>query len=223
MIGRPAFRVSAEHALEHVAGYTIANDITDPATWSSARTCGDRHRLAARQERARLHPARAVPRARRVRRRPGRPAGHAAAQRRGHAGRVHQGHDLRRRRGSSPSSRRPCRCSPATWCSPAARPATACTGAACCATATSWRASITGLGVQRTRCVAEEDAMSPRPHQRPGGRDRRGREDVLQLGALGRGRRARHAELHRRGQAPRRPPPWSARACQLLAVAVAST
>ncbi len=28
MIGRPARRVSAEAALEHVAGYTIANDIT---------------------------------------------------------------------------------------------------------------------------------------------------------------------------------------------------
>jgi len=28
VIGRPAFRVSREHALEHVAAYTIANDIT---------------------------------------------------------------------------------------------------------------------------------------------------------------------------------------------------
>ncbi len=28
VIGRPAFRVTPEHALEHVAGYTIANDLT---------------------------------------------------------------------------------------------------------------------------------------------------------------------------------------------------
>ncbi|MEU6389186.1 fumarylacetoacetate hydrolase family protein [Streptomyces sp. NPDC046939] len=32
VIGRPAYRVSVEEALEHVAGYTIANDLTDRAT-----------------------------------------------------------------------------------------------------------------------------------------------------------------------------------------------
>ncbi|MFJ8647762.1 fumarylacetoacetate hydrolase family protein [Streptomyces sp. NPDC093546] len=32
VIGRPAYRVSAEEALEYVAGYTIANDLTDRAT-----------------------------------------------------------------------------------------------------------------------------------------------------------------------------------------------
>lgn len=32
VIGRPAFRVPVERALEHVAGYTIANDLTDRAT-----------------------------------------------------------------------------------------------------------------------------------------------------------------------------------------------
>ncbi|SPF00314.1 Ureidoglycolate lyase [Streptomyces sp. MA5143a] len=32
VIGRPAHRVSVEDALEHVAGYTIANDLTDRAT-----------------------------------------------------------------------------------------------------------------------------------------------------------------------------------------------
>ncbi|MGY0071315.1 fumarylacetoacetate hydrolase family protein [Streptomyces sp. QTS137] len=32
VIGRPAHRVSVETALEHVAGYTIANDLTDRAT-----------------------------------------------------------------------------------------------------------------------------------------------------------------------------------------------
>ena len=32
VIGRPAHRVSAESALDHVAGYTIANDLTDRAT-----------------------------------------------------------------------------------------------------------------------------------------------------------------------------------------------
>ncbi|MGW7051120.1 fumarylacetoacetate hydrolase family protein [Streptomyces sp. NPDC054887] len=32
VIGRPAYRVSAEEALEHIAGYTIANDLTDRAT-----------------------------------------------------------------------------------------------------------------------------------------------------------------------------------------------
>lgn len=32
VIGRPAHRVSVEEALEHVAGYTIANDLTDRAT-----------------------------------------------------------------------------------------------------------------------------------------------------------------------------------------------
>ncbi|MEU6841715.1 fumarylacetoacetate hydrolase family protein [Streptomyces sp. NPDC046716] len=32
VIGRPAYQVSAEQALEHVAGYTIANDLTDRAT-----------------------------------------------------------------------------------------------------------------------------------------------------------------------------------------------
>jgi 2-keto-4-pentenoate hydratase/2-oxohepta-3-ene-1,7-dioic acid hydratase in catechol pathway len=32
VIGRPAQRVSVEDALEHVAGYTIANDLTDRAT-----------------------------------------------------------------------------------------------------------------------------------------------------------------------------------------------
>jgi 2-keto-4-pentenoate hydratase/2-oxohepta-3-ene-1,7-dioic acid hydratase in catechol pathway len=32
VIGRPAYRVSVDEALEHVAGYTIANDLTDRAT-----------------------------------------------------------------------------------------------------------------------------------------------------------------------------------------------
>ncbi|GHG29352.1 fumarylacetoacetate hydrolase family protein [Streptomyces filamentosus] len=32
VIGRPAYQVSAEEALEYVAGYTIANDLTDRAT-----------------------------------------------------------------------------------------------------------------------------------------------------------------------------------------------
>ncbi|MEV5157185.1 fumarylacetoacetate hydrolase family protein [Streptomyces sp. NPDC053728] len=32
VIGRPAYQVSAEEALDHVAGYTIANDLTDRAT-----------------------------------------------------------------------------------------------------------------------------------------------------------------------------------------------
>ncbi|NGO77649.1 fumarylacetoacetate hydrolase family protein [Streptomyces sp. YC504] len=32
VIGRPAYRVSVEKALEYVAGYTIANDLTDRAT-----------------------------------------------------------------------------------------------------------------------------------------------------------------------------------------------
>ncbi|MFK3732373.1 fumarylacetoacetate hydrolase family protein [Streptomyces sp. NPDC088090] len=32
VIGRPAYRVSVEEALEYVAGYTIANDLTDRAT-----------------------------------------------------------------------------------------------------------------------------------------------------------------------------------------------
>ncbi|MFJ3038998.1 fumarylacetoacetate hydrolase family protein [Streptomyces tendae] len=32
VIGRPAHQVSAEEALDHVAGYTIANDLTDRAT-----------------------------------------------------------------------------------------------------------------------------------------------------------------------------------------------
>ena len=32
VIGRPAYRVTAEEALDHVAGYTIANDLTDRAT-----------------------------------------------------------------------------------------------------------------------------------------------------------------------------------------------
>ncbi|GAA4809169.1 fumarylacetoacetate hydrolase family protein [Streptomyces ziwulingensis] len=32
VIGRPAYRVTAEEALRHVAGYTIANDLTDRAT-----------------------------------------------------------------------------------------------------------------------------------------------------------------------------------------------
>ncbi|MFF1716307.1 fumarylacetoacetate hydrolase family protein [Streptomyces sp. NPDC058268] len=32
VIGRPAYRVPVERALEHVAGYTIANDLTDRAT-----------------------------------------------------------------------------------------------------------------------------------------------------------------------------------------------
>ncbi len=32
VIGKPAHRVSVEEALEHVAGYTIANDLTDRAT-----------------------------------------------------------------------------------------------------------------------------------------------------------------------------------------------
>ncbi len=32
VIGRPAHRVTVEEALEHVAGYTIANDLTDRAT-----------------------------------------------------------------------------------------------------------------------------------------------------------------------------------------------
>ncbi|WP_435971694.1 fumarylacetoacetate hydrolase family protein [Streptomyces sp. Qhu_M48] len=32
VIGRPAFRVSSAEALDHVAGYTIANDLTDRAT-----------------------------------------------------------------------------------------------------------------------------------------------------------------------------------------------
>lgn len=32
VIGRPAYQVSAEEALGHVAGYTIANDLTDRAT-----------------------------------------------------------------------------------------------------------------------------------------------------------------------------------------------
>ncbi|MFI7006629.1 fumarylacetoacetate hydrolase family protein [Streptomyces sp. NPDC050145] len=32
VIGRPAHRVSVDEALEHVAGYTIANDLTDRAT-----------------------------------------------------------------------------------------------------------------------------------------------------------------------------------------------
>ncbi|WP_338702873.1 fumarylacetoacetate hydrolase family protein [Streptomyces sp. Q6] len=32
VIGRPAFQVSEEQALDHVAGYTIANDLTDRAT-----------------------------------------------------------------------------------------------------------------------------------------------------------------------------------------------
>ncbi|MFC8009040.1 fumarylacetoacetate hydrolase family protein [Streptomyces cinereoruber] len=32
VIGRPAYQISPEEALEHVAGYTIANDLTDRAT-----------------------------------------------------------------------------------------------------------------------------------------------------------------------------------------------
>ncbi|MFI9567467.1 fumarylacetoacetate hydrolase family protein [Streptomyces rishiriensis] len=32
VIGRPAYRVDVEEALEHVAGYTVANDLTDRAT-----------------------------------------------------------------------------------------------------------------------------------------------------------------------------------------------
>ncbi|MCL6732152.1 fumarylacetoacetate hydrolase family protein [Streptomyces neyagawaensis] len=32
VIGKPAYQVSVEEALEHVAGYTIANDLTDRAT-----------------------------------------------------------------------------------------------------------------------------------------------------------------------------------------------
>ncbi|MGW2343183.1 fumarylacetoacetate hydrolase family protein [Streptomyces sp. NPDC001661] len=32
VVGRPAYRVSVEEALEYVAGYTIANDLTDRAT-----------------------------------------------------------------------------------------------------------------------------------------------------------------------------------------------
>ncbi|MEU8704884.1 fumarylacetoacetate hydrolase family protein [Streptomyces sp. NBC_01460] len=32
VIGRPAYQVSAEEAIDHVAGYTIANDLTDRAT-----------------------------------------------------------------------------------------------------------------------------------------------------------------------------------------------
>ncbi|MEU3619125.1 fumarylacetoacetate hydrolase family protein [Streptomyces sp. NPDC006872] len=32
VIGRPAYQVSVDEALEHVAGYTIANDLTDRAT-----------------------------------------------------------------------------------------------------------------------------------------------------------------------------------------------
>ncbi|MEV4947148.1 fumarylacetoacetate hydrolase family protein [Streptomyces sp. NPDC053755] len=32
VIGRPAYRVSVEEALEYIAGYTIANDLTDRAT-----------------------------------------------------------------------------------------------------------------------------------------------------------------------------------------------
>ena len=71
--------------------------------------------------------------------------------------------------------------------------------------------SVTGLGAQRTRCVAEEarDAASTGPTR---GRDRRGRQGVLELGPLGRGRRARHAQLPRRRPSAARARPWSAAA-----------
>ena len=205
---------SRAQALDHVAGYTIVNDLTTRDLVFRR----DMPEIGTDWFRAKNAPGlpadRAVPRARRPSSATRPAADHAAAQRRGDAGRV----DARTcsstsRPWSSAPPRRPRGCCPATWCSPAARRATACTTAGCCAPATSMEGTITGpgvhLGTQRIRCVADESDRGGRrvtgagPH-RPRGRDRPRGQRLLQRRALGRRRRARHAELPGRRQAPAR-------------------
>ena len=96
VIGRTAFRVTPEEALEYVFGYTMVNDITTreyvfrkdmPAIgsdWYRAKNAPG------------FLPTGPAAGARQVLRRPAGRPGDAEAQRQGHAGRVHAGHDLRR-------------------------------------------------------------------------------------------------------------------------------
>ena len=89
VIGREAFRVSREDALDHVAGYTIVNDITtrDLVFRKDMKEIGtDWYRA---KNAPGLPADRTVPRAGAVRRRR-RPHRAARAQRRGHAGRLDQ-------------------------------------------------------------------------------------------------------------------------------------
>ncbi|CAM5659104.1 hypothetical protein SALBM135S_03688 [Streptomyces alboniger] len=52
VIGRPAHRVSVEQALDHVAGYTIANDLTGPGHRLPQGHAADRYGLATRSKNA---------------------------------------------------------------------------------------------------------------------------------------------------------------------------
>ena len=111
VIGETAFRVSPEEALEYVSGYTIVNDITTRDSFS-VRTCP---RIGSDWYRAKnapgflptgplLVPAEFFGDPQDVQVTP-------EAQRQGHAGRVHPGHDLRRGQAGR-EARRSCRCCP---------------------------------------------------------------------------------------------------------------
>jgi hypothetical protein len=154
VIGRPARRVSRETALDHVAGYTIVNDITTRERVWRRDLPELGHRLVQGEERPHVPADRTVPGARRVRRRPDGPADHPAAQRAGHAGRVHQGHDLRRRAaggvllaGRHAAARRPiAHRQPGGQRHALGTPA---------APGDVMEAEISGLGMQRNGCIAE--------------------------------------------------------------------
>src|ERR1700753_1584506 len=102
VIGTEAYRVEAGDALSHVAGYVMANDLTTPGRVSRAGRPRAARRLAGGQDPPAVPAARPLAGARAVRPRPGRPAGHAQAQRPDHAGRDDRRHDLRRARADRP-------------------------------------------------------------------------------------------------------------------------
>src|ERR1700742_2690774 len=102
VIGTEAYRVEAGDALSHVAGYVMANDLTTRdrvfrpdmpglgTDWLAGKNSPTFLPLGPW-----LVPAPVLPR-------PGRPAGHAQAQRPDHAGRDDRRHDLRRARADRP-------------------------------------------------------------------------------------------------------------------------
>ena len=136
VIGREAFRVSREDALDHVAGYTIVNDITtrDLVFRKDMKEIGtdwyrSKNAPGFLPTGPFLVPAPFVD-GERSERAP-------RAQRRGDAGCLDRATCCSTSRRSSRAHRRRCRCCRATSCSPAAPPATASTGSDSCATATS--------------------------------------------------------------------------------------
>ncbi len=139
VIGRPAHQVTVEEALDHVAGYTIANDLTDRATvfrrgmpqigtdWLRSKNAPGFTPLGPW-----IVPAASVGDTGDLR-----PTLKLDGETMQDESTKNMIFDVARLVSyASRTARLPP--PPATWSSPAPPPATACSGAGCCATATSW-------------------------------------------------------------------------------------